>query len=78
MIKELRQKAEANGISLEVFGERIMKEITPEPIKKEINKNLPKYRNPNSEETWSGHGRKPEWMKDLLLSGKSLDDLIIK
>ena len=44
----------------------------------EINKNLPKYRNPNSEETWSGHGRKPEWMKDLLLSGKSLDDLIIK
>lgn len=78
MIKELRQKAEANGISLELFGERIIKEFTPEPTKLETNKNPPKYKNPNSEETWSGYGRKPNWVKDLLLSGKELDDFIIQ
>jgi DNA-binding protein H-NS len=49
-----------------------MKKITPEPIKIETNKNPPKYKNPNSEETWSGYGRKPNWVKDLLLSGKEL------
>ncbi len=77
MIKELRQKAEANGISLESFSEKIIKEITPKPTKPETNKNPPKYKNPNSEETWSGYGRKPSWLKELLLSGKKLDDFKI-
>lgn len=38
----------------------------------------PKYANPqNAEQTWTGRGRRPQWVQDALLSGKSLDDLAI-
>lgn len=38
----------------------------------------PKYRNPaNSEQTWSGRGRRPDWVKAALEEGKSLSDLAI-
>jgi len=39
---------------------------------------LPKYFNPkNSEETWSGRGRKPKWVEAALKTGKKLEDLAI-
>ncbi len=38
----------------------------------------PKYRNPdNPDETWSGRGRKPEWVKTWLDAGKELAELAI-
>lgn len=37
-----------------------------------------KYRNPgNAAETWTGRGRKPNWVNDLLESGMSLEDMAI-
>lgn len=37
-----------------------------------------KYKHPeNSSVTWSGRGRQPNWLKDGLASGKSLDDFAI-
>ncbi len=39
----------------------------------------PKYRNPdNPDETWTGRGRKPEWVKAWLEAGKELAELEIK
>ena len=38
----------------------------------------PKYANPqNAEQTWTGRGRRPQWVQEALASGKSLDDLAI-
>ena len=38
----------------------------------------PKYRNPaNPEQTWSGRGRKPQWIHDALKSGADVSDLEI-
>lgn len=38
----------------------------------------PKYANPDDQSmTWSGRGRKPRWVEDLLAAGKSLNDLTI-
>ena len=38
----------------------------------------PKYFNPNNkEQTWSGRGRKPSWVEELLASGGSLEDCTI-
>ncbi len=38
----------------------------------------PKYRNPdNPDETWSGRGRKPEWVKEWIDAGKDLAELKI-
>ncbi|GGH35466.1 DNA-binding protein H-NS [Cribrihabitans marinus] len=41
-------------------------------------KALPKYRNPaNPEQTWTGRGRKPQWLHDALKSGADISDLEI-
>ena len=40
---------------------------------------LQKYCNPeHSEQTWSGRGRQPRWVSELVAKGKSLDDLRIE
>lgn len=41
-------------------------------------KALPKYRNPaNPEQTWSGLGRKPQWIHEALARGADITDLEI-
>ncbi len=38
----------------------------------------PKYRHPeDSSVTWTGRGRKPKWILELLEQGKTLEDLEI-
>lgn len=38
----------------------------------------PKYRNPDKpDQTWTGRGRRPEWVNAHLAAGKTLDDLAI-
>ncbi|WP_245478005.1 H-NS family nucleoid-associated regulatory protein [Bradyrhizobium guangxiense] len=38
----------------------------------------PRFQNPESPfQTWSGRGRQPRWMMELLAQGKSLEDLKI-
>ena len=39
----------------------------------------PKYRNPgDASQTWAGRGKQPRWFSDLLASGKTADDLLIR
>ena len=41
-------------------------------------KSAPKYANPaDRSQTWTGRGRKPNWVLDALNAGKSLDDMKI-
>lgn len=41
-------------------------------------KAAPKYRNPaDPEQTWTGRGRKPQWVHDALHSGADISDLEI-
>src|ERR1700682_2351573 len=45
------------------------------PGRRSYPKVLPKYRNPDRpSETWSGRGKRPRWVGDLLQSGKQIDD----
>lgn len=37
----------------------------------------PKYRNPDTGETWTGIGRKPGWLAQALSQGKTLADFAI-
>ncbi len=38
----------------------------------------PKYQNPNdASQTWTGRGRKPKWVIELLKSGMQLEDFVI-
>ena len=39
----------------------------------------PKYRNPkDADQTWTGRGRKPKWVEELLNKGKNLDSFAIE
>lgn len=41
-------------------------------------KGIAKYANPaDPTQTWTGRGRKPNWVLDALKAGKSIDDLLI-
>jgi DNA-binding protein H-NS len=42
-----------------------------------IAKSEPKYRGPNNELWSGGRGRKPEWVKEVLGSGKNIEDFRI-
>lgn len=41
-------------------------------------KGAPKYANPaDPSQTWTGRGRQPNWVKEALAAGKSMDDLAL-
>ena len=41
-------------------------------------KSAPKYANPDDpNQTWTGRGRQPNWVKSALSAGKSLEDMTI-
>ena len=39
---------------------------------------LPKYRNPQTSETWSGRGKRPRWLVAAMKSGQRIEDFRIK
>ena len=50
-----------------------------EPVKAKRKPVEPKYRNPaDADDTWSGRGRKPRWMEELLNAGGSMEDALIE
>ncbi|KAB7649399.1 H-NS family nucleoid-associated regulatory protein [Sutterella seckii] len=42
-----------------------------------VNPVAPKYRNPESGETWSGRGRTPVWMTQAIEQGSKKEDFLI-
>lgn len=70
-IAEIKAVALKHGLSLnEVMAE--------ERVTTGKSTAAPKYANPaDASQMWSGRGRRPQWVKDALDSGKSLDDLAI-
>lgn len=68
--QEIDEKVERSGFTLdEVLQAR------SNPKKRVVQ---PKYRNPaNPEQTWSGRGRKPVWVDELINAGGNLNDHMI-
>ena len=51
---------------------------SPPRTRRPYPKVFPKYQNPkNPAETWSGRGRQPLWVRELLRAGKKLDAFLI-
>lgn len=67
--KAIEDAAKKHGFSLnEILGK----------TKTTRSKSVPKYKNPNDpEQTWSGRGRQPTWVKEALAKGKKLQDFSI-
>jgi DNA-binding protein H-NS len=78
---ESRRKKEAVAKATEIAkaaGFSSLKDmLSAEPAKSRETE--PKYRHPeNPELTWSGRGRKPNWIADAVEAGKSLEDFKIQ
>lgn len=55
-----------------------LEDVFPTAVKRLKGKAVPKYRNPmNPDQTWTGRGRKPKWINEVLQGGADLTDLEI-
>lgn len=66
VIELIRDAATAIGLNVEFS-----------PIEKKRAKANPRYKNPQTGETWSGRGKTPLWLQKSLDEGKSLKDFEI-
>lgn len=70
--------AREHGFSLDELGVAAVGKRGRKGAGKSGPKGAPKYANPNDpSQTWTGRGRQPNWVKDGLASGKSLEDFAI-
>lgn len=81
--RKAAEKAVAEfGLTLDDIAEAKAKPRIGRPAKAKKTgpkrKVAPKYKNPeNPEQTWSGRGRRPDWVNKALAAGASLDDMSI-
>ncbi|WP_028312745.1 H-NS family nucleoid-associated regulatory protein [Derxia gummosa] len=75
VISEVKAKIKEYGLSAKDLG---LVGGTPAPVaKREAGSgSVAKYKGPEGQ-TWSGHGRKPNWLKDALAAGKSIEEFAI-
>lgn len=67
--KKITELASESGFSLSELMNQKPAKKAPAPIK---------YRNPdNKNESWTGIGKKPKWLVDLLSTGKKLEELTV-
>lgn len=53
-------------------------ELTAAKVGRRGGKVAPKYANPlDPTQTWTGRGRRPQWVQEALGAGRSLDDLML-
>lgn len=76
---DTRRRADAKRAAeqaVKEFGFSLDEVLTAGPVKG--SKGAPKYANPDdASQTWTGRGRKPNWVNEALASGKTLEDLAI-
>lgn len=69
--KQMEELAQQSGFTFD--------EVISGPKVTKKSKVKPKYENPqDTEQTWTGRGRKPKWVESELKNGKSLEQLLIK
>ncbi|SMX47326.1 H-NS histone family protein [Maliponia aquimaris] len=75
---DMRRKAEAKRAAekaVKAYGYSLDDVLEGAP---KGSKGAPKYANPaDPSQTWTGRGRKPNWVIDALKAGKSLEDLAL-
>ena len=76
--KQKQRKQEGIEKLKEVMKEYDITEL-PVSSRKTPSKVPAKYKNPNDpSKTWTGRGRKPKWVEELLEKGKTLESLAIR
>ena len=72
LLAEFRDKAAELGLSLKALMSSPQPAPERKPRRSKGEKVAPKYRNPETGDTWTGRGREPGWIK-----GKNRDDFAL-
>jgi DNA-binding protein H-NS len=72
LLAEFRDKAAELGLSLKTLMSSPQPVLERKPRLSKGEKVAPKYRNPETDDTWTGRGREPGWIK-----GKNRDDFAL-
>ncbi len=75
LLEEMRTKAEALGLSLNALLESAELDGTSRSSRAPVR---PKYRDPETGETWSGRGSAPAWLKRLEGDRRSREEFAIR
>lgn len=71
VLAEIRAAMREYQIGIEDLG------LTGKKVREPKVKGAPKYRDPVTQQTWGGRGKRPQWIHDALAAGKSLADYAI-
>lgn len=82
---EAARKAEISQVVAEIRSKMLefnlgIEDIAPRGASGSVRKGAPvapKYRNPATNETWTGRGKQPRWLAAELASGKTLESFAI-
>ena len=73
-IDEIQRLADEHGLAVE-FNSKAFKQKKKKKSRQAV---PPKYRNPdNPHQTWNGLGPRPKWLRTIMESGKTLEELQI-
>ncbi len=84
-VAEVKALMEAKGVTLEMLGGRKARAPRAAKAPKEAktthptkgSRVAPKYRNPETGDTWSGRGLKPNWLRAAIMGGAKLEDFAV-
>ncbi len=78
LAEKFKELAEKSGLQLSDISWQEEKDKPVKKTERKKKKYNPKYYNPDApEQTWTGLGMKPRWVRALLEQGKTMDDLLI-
>ena len=85
VVGRIREAIDFYGLTVEdLFGTKDKKAGRPKgvagvAVKSGASKKaaVARFKDPNSDKTWTGHGKRPGWFVEAVASGKSSEDLAI-
>lgn len=76
--QELEKRLEALGGGVAALADPGAASLSPTgKARRKYPRVLPKYRNPQTSETWSGRGKRPRWLVAAMKSGKRIEEFRI-
>jgi DNA-binding protein H-NS len=79
LVKKITEKERRLQQRLDELGRSFASKPTDIPQRRPYPKVEPKFRNPEDPSiTWSGRGKHPRWLNDLLSAGRAMDDFRIE
>lgn len=79
MFKRMEALAEEGGFDGSYLAEEYLYKQANGVFREGDSMLKPKYRNPNNTiEAWTGRGKTPKWMQELISLGASKDDFLIR